>query len=94
VLRSAVAPLYLIVSVALLLPGGARVATIVFIDIGGEGGISFILPFLMFIFLLALGEDYNILVMTRIREEARSCRCARRSSRRSAAPARPSPRPA
>ena len=24
----------------------------------------------MFIFLLALGEDYNILVMTRIREEA------------------------
>jgi RND superfamily putative drug exporter len=31
----------------------------------------FILPFLMFVFLLALGEDYNILVMTRIREEAR-----------------------
>ena len=30
----------------------------------------FFLPFLMFIFLLALGEDYNILVMTRIREEA------------------------
>ena len=28
------------------------------------------LPFLMFVFLLALGEDYNILVMTRIREEA------------------------
>jgi RND superfamily putative drug exporter len=25
----------------------------------------------MFLFLLALGEDYNILVMTRIREEAR-----------------------
>ena len=25
----------------------------------------------MFIFLLALGEDYNILVMTRIREEAK-----------------------
>jgi putative drug exporter of the RND superfamily len=32
--------------------------------------LSFILPFLMFVFLLALGEDYNILVMTRIREEA------------------------
>jgi RND superfamily putative drug exporter len=28
------------------------------------------MPFLMFIFLLALGEDYNILVMSRIREEA------------------------
>ena len=28
------------------------------------------LPFLLFIFLMALGEDYNILVMSRIREEA------------------------
>jgi RND superfamily putative drug exporter len=42
----------------------------VFIWLGGTGGITFILPFLLFIFLLALGEDYNILVMTRIREEA------------------------
>jgi RND superfamily putative drug exporter len=38
--------------------------------LGHSGGITFILPFLLFIFLLALGEDYNILVMTRIREEA------------------------
>ncbi len=30
----------------------------------------FFLPFLMFMFLPALGEDYNILVMTSIREEA------------------------
>jgi RND superfamily putative drug exporter len=72
VLRSAVAPLYLIVSVALSYLAALGIATIVFIDIGGDGGISFILPFLMFIFLLALGEDYNILVMTRIREEARA----------------------
>jgi putative drug exporter of the RND superfamily len=72
VLRSAIAPLYLIVSVALSYLASLGIATIVFIDIGGEGGISFVLPFLMFIFLLALGEDYNILVMTRIREEART----------------------
>jgi putative drug exporter of the RND superfamily len=71
VLRSLVAPLYLIVSVAISYLAALGLATIVFIDIGGDGGISFILPFLMFIFLLALGEDYNILVMTRIREEAR-----------------------
>jgi RND superfamily putative drug exporter len=71
VLRSAIAPLYLIVSVALSYVASLGLATIVFIDLGGDGGISFILPFLMFIFLLALGEDYNILVMTRIREEAR-----------------------
>jgi putative drug exporter of the RND superfamily len=71
VLRSLVAPLYLIASVVISYLAALGVATLVFIDIGGDGGIIFILPFLMFIFLLALGEDYNILVMTRIREEAR-----------------------
>jgi RND superfamily putative drug exporter len=71
VLRSLVAPLYLIVSVVLSYLAALGVATLAFIDIGGSGGIIFILPFLMFVFLLALGEDYNILVMTRIREEAR-----------------------
>jgi putative drug exporter of the RND superfamily len=71
VLRSLVAPLYLIVSVVLSYLAALGVATIAFIDIGGDSGISFILPFLMFVFLFALGEDYNILVMTRIREEAR-----------------------
>jgi RND superfamily putative drug exporter len=70
VLRSLVAPLYLIVSVAISYLAALGVSTIAFIDIGGSGGLTFILPFLMFIFLLALGEDYNILVMTRIREEA------------------------
>ncbi len=70
VLRSLVAPVYLIVSVVLSFLASLGLATIVFMDIGGDSGIVFILPFLMFIFLLALGEDYNILVMTRIREEA------------------------
>ena len=71
VLRSLVAPVYLIISVVLSYLAALGVATIMFIDIAGDSGIIFILPFLMFIFLLALGEDYNILVMTRIREEAR-----------------------
>ncbi len=71
VLRSLIAPLYLILSVVLSYLAALGVATIVFVDIGGDSGIIFLLPFLMFIFLLALGEDYNILVMTRIREEAR-----------------------
>jgi putative drug exporter of the RND superfamily len=71
VLRSLVAPLYLIISVVLSYLAALGVATLVFVDIGGSSGIIFILPFLLFVFLLALGEDYNILVMTRIREEAR-----------------------
>ncbi len=70
VMRSLVAPLYLIASVALSYFAALGLSVLVFIKIGGAGGITFILPFLLFIFLLALGEDYNILVMTRIREEA------------------------
>ncbi len=71
VLRSMVAPLYLILSVVLSYLASLGISVIVFMKIGGQEGIVFLLPFLMFIFLLALGEDYNILVMTRIREEAR-----------------------
>jgi putative drug exporter of the RND superfamily len=71
VLRSLLAPIYLIVSVVLSYLASLGLAVIAFIKLGNSGGIVFLLPFLMFIFLLALGEDYNILVMTRIREEAR-----------------------
>jgi RND superfamily putative drug exporter len=69
-LRSLVAPLYLIVSVALSYLASLGISVIVFMKFQHAAGLTFILPFLMFIFLLALGEDYNILVMTRIREEA------------------------
>jgi putative drug exporter of the RND superfamily len=70
VLRSAIAPFYLIASVVLSYLAALGLSSIVFIKLLGDGGLTFLLPFLMFIFLLALGEDYNILVMTRIREEA------------------------
>jgi RND superfamily putative drug exporter len=70
VMRSLVAPVYLIASVALSFFAALGLSVIVFMKIGGDSGLTFILPFLMFVFLLALGEDYNILVMSRIREEA------------------------
>ena len=70
VLRSLVAPLYLIVSVVLSYLAALGATTLLSADLGGQDGLIFVLPFLMFVFLLALGEDYNILVMTRIREEA------------------------
>ncbi len=70
VMRSLVAPLYLIVSVVLSYFAALGLAVLIFMDLGGNAGLTFILPFLMFVFLLALGEDYNILVMTRIREES------------------------
>jgi len=70
VLRSLVAPFYLIASVMLSYLAALGLSSIIFIKLAHSGGLTFLLPFLMFIFLLALGEDYNILVMTRIREEA------------------------
>ncbi len=70
VMRSLVAPLYLIISVGLSYLAALGLSVLVFIELAGDGGLVFFLPFLMFVFLLALGEDYNILVMSRIREEA------------------------
>src|SRR5215469_2086634 len=70
VLRSLVAPLYLIASVGLSYLAAFGLSVLLFIKLGHSGGLVFFMPFLMFIFLLALGEDYNILMMTRIREEA------------------------
>ena len=71
-IRSLVAPIYLILSVGLSYLASLGLSVLLFIDINKVSGLVFILPFLMFIFLLALGEDYNILVMTRIKEEANS----------------------
>lgn len=72
VIRSLVAPLYLVASVVLSYLAVMGLTALVFVDIGGERGVSFLLPFLLFVFLMALGSDYNILVMSRIREEAQS----------------------
>ena len=74
VLRSLVAPLYLIASVGISYLAAFGLSVLLFVKLGHSGGLVFFMPFLMFIFLLALGEDYNILVMTRIREEAQNIR--------------------
>ncbi|HKA50945.1 MAG TPA: MMPL family transporter [Candidatus Dormibacteraeota bacterium] len=69
-LRSLVAPWYLALTVGLSYLSALGFATIVFVHLGGADGVVFILPLLMFVFSMALGEDYNVLVMSRIQEEA------------------------
>jgi RND superfamily putative drug exporter len=69
-LRSLVAPWYLALTVGLSFLASLGFAMIVFVHLGGGDGLIFVLPLLMFVFSMALGEDYNILVMSRIREEA------------------------
>lgn len=69
-LRSLIAPLYLIATVGLSYLAALGFAMLLFVHGQGEDGLNFILPFMMFVFAMALGQDYNILVMSRIREEA------------------------
>jgi putative drug exporter of the RND superfamily len=70
VMRSLLAPLYLVTSVLLSYLAALGLTALIFVHFGGQSGINFVLPFLMFVFLMALGSDYNVLVMTRIREES------------------------
>jgi RND superfamily putative drug exporter len=69
-LRSLVAPWYLIATVGLGYMASLGLCMYIFVHVLNQGGLNFVLPFLMFVFGMALGQDYNILVMSRIREEA------------------------
>jgi len=69
-LRSLVAPLYLLATVVLSYAATMGITVIVFQEIGGDPGITFWLAPFLFVVLVALGADYNIFIMSRIREEA------------------------
>jgi RND superfamily putative drug exporter len=74
VLRSLVAPLYLMASVGLGFGATLGAAVLVFQHLKGDTGLIFLLPIYIYLFVVALGTDYNILMITRLREEARSGR--------------------
>jgi RND superfamily putative drug exporter len=76
-LRSMVAPLYLMASVGLGFGATLGAAVIVFQHIEGKGGLIFLLPIYIYLFVVALGTDYNILMIARLREEAREGKNAR-----------------
>lgn len=66
-LRSLAAPLYLLASVALSCAAALGLTTLVFQDILGHD-IQFPVPVITFVLLVAVGADYNILLMSRMRE--------------------------
>jgi putative drug exporter of the RND superfamily len=72
VLRSLIAPLYLVVSVVLSYLAAFGATALIFVHVAGQGALYLLIPFILFVFLMALGSDYNILVMRRIREEAQA----------------------
>jgi putative drug exporter of the RND superfamily len=68
-LRSAIAPLYLLAAVALEFVATLGAAVLVVQELGGNTGVAFTLPLVLFLFVVALGTDYNILMTARLREE-------------------------
>jgi putative drug exporter of the RND superfamily len=69
-LRSLVAPLILTATVVLSFAAALGVSALFFNHVFGFGGADSALPMFVFVFLVALGIDYNIFLMTRVREEA------------------------
>ncbi|MFE7499814.1 MMPL family transporter [Streptomyces albidoflavus] len=68
-LRSLVTPLLLVLTVALNFAATLGVASLVFTHVFGFTGTDASVPLYGFVFLVALGVDYNIFLMSRVREE-------------------------
>ncbi|MGH3330358.1 MAG: MMPL family transporter, partial [Nocardioidaceae bacterium] len=70
-LRALVAPLILIATVVLSFAAALGLSALLFKHVFGFAGADVGLPLFVFVFLVALGIDYNIFLMTRVHEEAK-----------------------
>ncbi|MFD9789929.1 MMPL family transporter [Streptomyces sp. NPDC059070] len=68
-LRSLLAPVVLMVAVGLGFAATLGASALVFQHQLDKPGVNFVLPLVLFLFVVALGTDYNILISDRIREE-------------------------
>jgi RND superfamily putative drug exporter len=71
-LRAVVAPLLMIGTVVLSFAASLGASALIFRHVFGFEGTDTGFPLLAFIFLVALGVDYNIFLMTRVREESQA----------------------
>jgi putative drug exporter of the RND superfamily len=71
VLRAIVAPLLLVATVVLSFAAAIGVSALAFDHVFGFAGADPSFPLWTFVFLVALGTDYNIFLMTRVHEETR-----------------------
>jgi RND superfamily putative drug exporter len=69
-LRSLVAPAYVLGVVALGFAASLGVTVAVFQGILGGDGLDFTIPIVLYLFVVAIGTDYGILIMSRLREAA------------------------
>jgi putative drug exporter of the RND superfamily len=71
VLRAVVAPLLLVATVVLSFGAALGVSALVFDQVFNFAGADPSFPLWTFVFLVALGTDYNIFLMTRVHEETK-----------------------
>lgn len=70
-LRSLVAPLYLLASVVLSYAGAMGLTTLIWQDLAHLPALDWTVPIFAFMMLVSVGADYNIFLMSRVREEVR-----------------------
>jgi RND superfamily putative drug exporter len=69
-LRALIAPVILMLAVVLSFFSSIGATVLVFQHAAGHAGVSFSLPIMLYLFVVAIGTDYNILMIARLREEA------------------------
>ncbi|MGW4497578.1 MMPL family transporter [Micromonospora sp. NPDC004336] len=79
-LRGLIASLGLLVAVALGFAATLGTSVLAFQVVGGQPGLNFQLPLVVFLFVTAIGTDYNILMIARLREELRAGRPPRQAA--------------
>jgi len=71
-LRAVLSPLLLIATVVLSFGAALGLSSLLFTYVFGFAGADASFPLFVFVFLVALGIDYNIFLMTRVREETQT----------------------
>jgi RND superfamily putative drug exporter len=69
-LRAVVAPVYLVLTVLLSYGSSLSLSALVLQQGMGQAGLNYFIPLMVFVLLVALGSDYNIFLMSRVREES------------------------
>ena len=69
-LRALVAPVYLVLTVLLSYAMSLSVSALILQHVFGQAGVNYFIPLMVFVLLVALGSDYNIFLMSRVREES------------------------
>jgi RND superfamily putative drug exporter len=68
-LQAVLAPVYLLIGVVLTYAATLGTIVLVFLDGAGFAGLDFTIPIIVYLFVMAIGTDYNILIASRLREE-------------------------